>query len=85
MAIDDWRIHRRIGMSDGLFARAVARELGRTIPEEEARAVQARHGELFREPFSRASRAAGRLRAAGRAARSGSHARHGEITRLPCG
>jgi HAD superfamily hydrolase (TIGR01549 family) len=49
MAIDGWRIHRRIGMSGGLFTRAVARELGRTIPEDEARAVQARHGELFRE------------------------------------
>jgi beta-phosphoglucomutase-like phosphatase (HAD superfamily) len=24
MAIDGWRIHRRIGMSGGLFARAVA-------------------------------------------------------------
>jgi HAD superfamily hydrolase (TIGR01509 family) len=49
MAIDGWRIHRRIGMSGGLFTRAVGRELGRTIPEEEAHAVQARHGELFRE------------------------------------
>jgi HAD superfamily hydrolase (TIGR01509 family) len=49
MPIDGWRIHRRIGMSGGLFTRAVARELGRTISEEEARAVQARHGELFRE------------------------------------
>ena len=29
MAIDGWRIHRRIGMSGGLFTRAVGRELGR--------------------------------------------------------
>ena len=29
MAIDGWRIHRRIGMSGGLFARAVGRVLGR--------------------------------------------------------
>jgi HAD superfamily hydrolase (TIGR01509 family) len=49
MAIDGWRIHRRIGMSGGLFTRALARELDRTITDEEARAIQARHGELFRE------------------------------------
>ena len=31
LAIDGWRIHRRIGMSGGLAARAAARELGREI------------------------------------------------------
>ena len=31
MPIDGWRIHRRIGMSGGLFARAVAREVGRPL------------------------------------------------------
>src|SRR5437763_59255 len=31
LAIDGWRIHRRIGMSGGLFARAAARELGHAI------------------------------------------------------
>ena len=31
LAIDGWRIHRRIGMSGGLFARAAARELGHPI------------------------------------------------------
>jgi HAD superfamily hydrolase (TIGR01549 family) len=49
MAIDGWRIHRRIGMSGGLFTRAAARELGHEIPDEDARALQSRHGELFRE------------------------------------
>jgi HAD superfamily hydrolase (TIGR01549 family) len=49
MAIDGWRIHRRIGMSGGLFARAAARELGRAITVEEAELLQLRHGELFRE------------------------------------
>jgi HAD superfamily hydrolase (TIGR01509 family) len=49
MAVDGWKIHRRIGMSGGLFTRAVGRELGREIPEAEARSVQDRHGELFRE------------------------------------
>lgn len=49
MAIDGWRIHRRIGMSGGLFARAVARELGRNLTEEETEALQHRHSEIFRE------------------------------------
>jgi HAD superfamily hydrolase (TIGR01509 family) len=47
MAIDGWRIHRRIGMSGGLFTRAAGRELGREISPQEAKALQARHGELF--------------------------------------
>jgi HAD superfamily hydrolase (TIGR01549 family) len=49
MAVDGWRIHRRVGMSGGLFTRAVARELGREITPEEAEALQRRHGELFQE------------------------------------
>jgi HAD superfamily hydrolase (TIGR01509 family) len=48
MPIEGWRIHRRIGMSGGLFTRAVAREVGRPLSPEEANAIQARHGELFR-------------------------------------
>jgi len=47
--IDGWRIHRRIGMSGGLFARAVAREIGRALGADEAEALQRRHGEVFRE------------------------------------
>ncbi|MGB2951762.1 MAG: HAD family hydrolase [Gaiellaceae bacterium] len=49
MSIDGWRIHRRIGMSGGLFTRAVARETGRDLTPEEIEAVQQRHGQLFRE------------------------------------
>ncbi|HUJ87191.1 MAG TPA: HAD family hydrolase [Burkholderiales bacterium] len=49
MAIDGWRIHRRIGMSGGLFTRAVGRELGRAISRDEAQLLQRRHGELFAE------------------------------------
>ena len=44
-----WRIHRRIGMSGGLFTRAVAREAGRPLTDEEAETIQQRHGVLFRE------------------------------------
>src|ERR1700716_667770 len=48
LAIDGWRIHRRIGMSGGLFTRGVARELGRDITADETEIIQRRHGELFR-------------------------------------
>src|SRR5512142_2330934 len=47
MALDGWRIHRRIGMSGGLFTRAVGRELGRDLAPDVAQALQRRHGELF--------------------------------------
>ena len=49
MPIDGWRIHRRIGMSGGLFARAVGQEVGRQLDDAEIEAVQVRHGRLFRE------------------------------------
>ena len=49
MPIDGWRIHRRIGMSGGLFARAVAREVGRPLSAEETEEIQRRHGAIFRE------------------------------------
>ena len=49
MPIEGWRIHRRIGMSGGLFTRAVAREAGRPLSDAEAETIQQRHGVLFRE------------------------------------
>jgi HAD superfamily hydrolase (TIGR01509 family) len=49
LPVDGWRIHRRIGMSGGLFARAVAREIGRGLTDDESEALQRRHGEIFRE------------------------------------
>jgi HAD superfamily hydrolase (TIGR01509 family) len=49
MAIEGWRIHRKIGMSGGLFTRAVARELGREISGAEEESLQQRHGQLFRQ------------------------------------
>src|SRR5437660_648318 len=45
MPIDGWRIHRKIGMSGGLFTRAVARETGVALSMQQAEALQARHGE----------------------------------------
>ncbi len=48
MPVDGWRVHRRIGMSGGLFTRALARETGRTLTPEQATFIQQRHGEIFR-------------------------------------
>lgn len=48
LPIEGWRIHRRIGMSGGLFTRAVAREVGRPLDDAEIERIQRRHGELFR-------------------------------------
>lgn len=47
IGVDAWKIHRRIGMSGGLFTRAVAREIGREITSAEAKALQDRHGVHF--------------------------------------
>src|SRR5262245_32303926 len=49
MAIDGWKIHRRIGMSGGLFTRAVARELGHDLSDEQAGELQEVHDRLYRE------------------------------------
>src|SRR5260370_23607583 len=48
LPIEGWKVHRRIGMSGGLFARPVAREAGRPLSDDEAKLLQDRHGELFR-------------------------------------
>jgi HAD superfamily hydrolase (TIGR01509 family) len=47
--IDSWRIHRRIGMSGGLFLKAVAREIGRDLDKTESKQLQERHSVLFHE------------------------------------
>jgi HAD superfamily hydrolase (TIGR01509 family) len=52
LPVDGWKIHRRIGMSGGLFTRALAREVGRPLTSREAEALQHRHGVLFRELLS---------------------------------
>jgi HAD superfamily hydrolase (TIGR01509 family) len=49
LPIEAWKLHRRMGMSGGLFTRAVARELGRPLTPEEAERIQNRHGELFED------------------------------------
>lgn len=43
-----WRIHRRIGMSGGLFTRALLRETGRDLDEGLLARLQERHVEAYR-------------------------------------
>src|SRR5262249_35887985 len=63
MPIDGWRIHRRIGMSGGLFTRAVAREVGRPLTPQEEEGIQKGHGGAFRRqlPHRRACPGGARL------------------------
>jgi HAD superfamily hydrolase (TIGR01549 family) len=42
-----WRIHRRIGMSGGLFANALLRETGREVTAEEAAKLRALHADAY--------------------------------------
>jgi HAD superfamily hydrolase (TIGR01509 family) len=42
-----WRIHRRIGMSGGLFVNALLRETGRALSTDEARELQESHGRRY--------------------------------------
>jgi HAD superfamily hydrolase (TIGR01509 family) len=42
-----WRIHRRIGMSGGLFVNALLRETGRPVTAEQAAKLQKFHSEAY--------------------------------------
>ena len=44
-----WRIHRRIGMSGGLFTRALLRETGRDLDEAVLAGLRERHAEAYRQ------------------------------------
>jgi HAD superfamily hydrolase (TIGR01549 family) len=48
MPLSVWRIHRRIGMSGGLFVNALARETGRRLRAEEVERMLQWHAEAFR-------------------------------------
>jgi HAD superfamily hydrolase (TIGR01509 family) len=62
-----WRIHRRIGMSGGLFVNALIRETGRELGPEDVRRLQEAHNAAFERllpqvrPLPGASRLLGRL------------------------
>ncbi len=47
-----WRIHRRIGMSGGLFVNALARETGRKVSPQEAARLQRDHVVAFNRQMS---------------------------------
>jgi HAD superfamily hydrolase (TIGR01549 family) len=42
-----WRIHRRIGMSGGLFANALLRETGNQVTKEQAEQLQRSHAKAY--------------------------------------
>ncbi len=42
-----WRIHRRIGMSGGLFVNALLRETGKTVTSRQAEQLQQFHAEAY--------------------------------------
>ena len=47
-----WRIHRRIGMSGGLFLKALDRELGRSLTEAEAARLRENHAKVYLKLWS---------------------------------
>ena len=47
MELSVWRIHRRIGMSGGLFLNALLRETGRSLTSDEAARLQRLHEEAY--------------------------------------
>jgi HAD superfamily hydrolase (TIGR01549 family) len=51
-----WRLHRRIGMSGGLFTKALARETGVELSDERIKRLRALHAESYkkRSPHTRA-------------------------------
>src|SRR2546428_11058238 len=47
-----WRIHRRIGMSGGLFLNALSRETGRRMTPEGIARIQQAHGTAYAPPVA---------------------------------
>jgi HAD superfamily hydrolase (TIGR01509 family) len=45
--LSTWRIHRRVGMSGGLMADSLSREVGRALTREERALVSRRHAEAY--------------------------------------
>lgn len=53
LEVSVWRVHRRIGMSGGLFAAALARELGRELDEATRTRLRAAHAAHYNAVSSR--------------------------------
>jgi HAD superfamily hydrolase (TIGR01509 family) len=47
LAVPAWRIHRRIGMSGSMLVRALLRETGHEMKEEEIKQAEKLHGEAY--------------------------------------
>jgi len=47
MELSVWRIHRRIGMSGGLFVNALLRETGMELSAEDAKRLRTQHADAF--------------------------------------
>jgi HAD superfamily hydrolase (TIGR01549 family) len=47
MRLSIWRLHRRIGMSGGLFVNALCQEIGRPITEKDMETVSKKHQEVY--------------------------------------
>jgi HAD superfamily hydrolase (TIGR01509 family) len=47
--VEAWKIHRLIGMSGGLLAKAAGQEIGRELSRDEVERLQTRHGEVYPE------------------------------------
>lgn len=68
LSLSVWRIHRRIGMSGGLLAQALGREIGHRVTAEQAQRLQQLHSaayERYRDqvkPLPGASELLGHLR-----------------------
>jgi HAD superfamily hydrolase (TIGR01509 family) len=52
MELSVWRIHRRIGMSGGLFVNALLREVGGDLSTVDSERLQTVHGEAYRKLVS---------------------------------
>jgi HAD superfamily hydrolase (TIGR01549 family) len=48
-----WRIHRRIGMSGGLFANALLRETGNPVTKDQAEQLQRAHSQAYTRQVAR--------------------------------
>jgi HAD superfamily hydrolase (TIGR01509 family) len=49
MEVSVWRIHRKVGMSGGLFANALMRETGITLSADEAARLRKLHADAYRD------------------------------------
>ena len=52
ISLSVWRIHRRIGMSGGLFVNALLREIDQPLDPARAKRIAQKHGDYFRSTYA---------------------------------